>query len=174
MNNRNLKFYGFAYGDTPVTLDVKIDGVTVFSNAVSTIPGDIPSNTSTIVCDQVLFEINDTSLFPTTFSGAYTHSVEVSGGTGVLLGQIQSNYMPSMDGNTFIMGNAVNFRPVFQGGVPTNSEGTPDSRSSVYLDGIQQVSQCDVSLGEWSWVILTGSNLSCNLNISEGNDSITP
>jgi hypothetical protein len=30
MTNRNLQFYGLAYGDTPVTVDVKINGQQVF------------------------------------------------------------------------------------------------------------------------------------------------
>ena len=83
--NRNLQFYGFAYGDTPVTLDVKVNGQTVFSNAVSTIPGAVPSDVNAVVCDQVLFELDGTSLFPITFNGHYTHSVAVSGGDGILI-----------------------------------------------------------------------------------------
>jgi hypothetical protein len=55
--NRNLQFYGFAYGDTPVTLDVKVNGQQVFLNTVSTIPGEVPVDTHDIICDQILFEV---------------------------------------------------------------------------------------------------------------------
>ena len=166
--NRNLQFYGFAYGDTPVTLDVKVNGQTVFSNAVSTIPGAVPSDVNAVVCDQVLFELDGTSLFPITFNGHYTHSVAVSGGDGILIGDVKSNYMATMSGNTVIGGNATGFVNVYYG-TPTNSESSPDCRSSVYIDGAQQVPPCEPSLGTWVWQVDNGSNLSCNLNIGLGN-----
>jgi len=169
MTNRNLQFYGFAYGDTPVTLDVKVNGQQVFLNTVSTIPGEVPADIYPIICDQVLFEVNDTSLFPTTFSGSYNHSIEVTGGSGILIQNVCSNYMVSYNGNTAIAGNATNFFNVYQASTPTNSEGTPDVRSSVQIDGITQVPPLEASKGCWNWEVLNGSNLSCNLNISTGN-----
>jgi hypothetical protein len=171
MTNRNLQFYGFAYGDTPVTLDVKINGENVFSNVVSTIPGAVPSDINSIICNQVLFELDGTSLFPTAFSGHYTHSVAVSGGDGILIGEVMSNYMAHMSGNTVVTGTANVFVDVYHG-VPTNSEGSPDSRSSVYIDGVQQVPPCEPSLGAWVWQVNNGSNLSCNLNVSLGNVTV--
>ena len=167
--NRNLQFYGFAYGDTPVTLDVKINGQQVFLNAVSTIPGSIPEDAYSTVCDQLLFEVNDTNLFPIGFSGYYDHSVEVSGGNGVLLGPVLSNYMKSGSGSTAIVGNATGFLSAYVSSTPVNSEGTPDVRSSVMIDGTLQVPPCSVSTGTWTWQVANGSNLSCNLNISTGN-----
>jgi hypothetical protein len=168
MTNRNLKFNGFAYGDTPVTLDVKINGQQVFLNTVSTIPGVIPTDTSNIWCNQTLFEVNDTDLFPTSFSGTYTHSIEASGGSGVLLGIVLSNYMSNVVGNINYPGNATSYAPVYHG-TPTNSEGTPDSRSSVQINGVTQVPPLPASTGTWIWEIANGSNLSCNLNIGVGN-----
>jgi hypothetical protein len=168
MTNRNLQFYGFAYGDTPVTLDVKINGQQVFLNTVSTIPGEVPADTYDIICDQVLFEVNDTSLFPTTFSGSYSHSIEVSGGSGILVQNVYSNYMQNYVGNTWIAGNATGFASVYDS-IPTNSESTPDVRSSVKIDGVTQVPPLDTSKGCWDWEVVSGSNLSCNLNISTGN-----
>jgi hypothetical protein len=171
MTNRNLQFYGFAYGDTPVSLDVKVNGQQVFLNTVSTIPGDVPIDTHDIVCDQILFEVDGTSLFPTTFSGSYSHSIEVSGGDGILIGSVLSNYMLYYNpvGNVHIPGNATSFLTVYGNSTPTNSEGTPDVRSSVKVDDVIQVPPCDVSAGTWTWEVNTGSNLSCNLNISTGN-----
>lgn len=169
MTNRNLQFYGFAYGDTPVTLDVKINGQQVFLNTVSTVPGEIPADVHDIICDQVLFEVNGTSLFPTTFSGSYSHSIEVSGGSGILIQNVFSNYMRNYVGNSWIAGNATGFSSVYSSSTPTNSEGTPDVRSSVQIDGVTQVPPCDVSKSTWTWQVPSGSNLSCNLNISTGN-----
>jgi hypothetical protein len=164
MTNRNLQFYGFAYGNTPVTLDVKIDGQQVFLNTVSTIPGTVPTDISNITCDQTLFEVNDTDLFPTTFSGNYNHSIAVSGGSGILIQNVFSNY--THDGIDD-PGNATSFVAVYNG-KPTNSEGTPDPRSSVKIDSTTQVPPCEISKGCWTWTVTAGSNLSCNLNISQG------
>ena len=166
--NRNLKFYGFAYGDTPVTLEVKINGQQVFLNTVTTTPGTMPLDTHSVICDQTLFEVDDTDLFPTTFSGPYTHSIEVSGGDGILLGQILSNYMAVKTGNTTTPGNATSYSSVYYG-THTNSESTPDPRSSVMIDGALQVPPVPVSSGTWTWLVDSGSNLSCNLNIGIGN-----
>jgi hypothetical protein len=167
--NRNLQFYGFAYGDTPVTLDVKVNGQQVFLNTVSTIPGTLPEDTHDIVCDQVLFEVNSTDLFPITFSGDYAHSIEVSGGLGILAGPVLSNYMTNLDpiSNVVVPGNATGFVSVYNGN-PTNSEGTPDVRSSVKIDDVSQVPPAVASKGCWTWEVNTGSNLSCNLNIGLG------
>ena len=166
--NRNLKFYGFAYGDTPVTLDVKINGQQVFLNTVSTTPGDLPTDPNDLTYNQVLFEVNDTTLFPITFSGYYDHSVAVSGGNGVLLSIVTSNYMLEKTANTYVTGNATNFQQLYFG-TPSNSENTPDVRSSVQIDGVDQVPPCEISQGQATWMVATGSNLSCNLNVSTGN-----
>jgi hypothetical protein len=168
MTNRNLQFYGFAYGDTPVTLDVKINGQQVFLNTVSTIPGTMPTDISNITCDQTLFEVNNSDLFLTTDSGYYDHSIEVSGGAGVLVGLVRSNYMANIAANVVYPGNVTGYVPIYSG-TPTNSESTPDPRSSVQIDGVTQVPPNDVSTGCWIWPISTGSNLSCNLNFGVGN-----
>ena len=65
-------------------------------------------------------------------------------------------------------GNATSFLSCYDG-TPTNSEGTPDPRSSVTLDGVQQVPPKPASQGVWTWVINSGSTLACNLNVSLGN-----
>jgi hypothetical protein len=168
MTNRNLQFYGFAYGDTPVTLDVKINGQQVFLNTVSTIPGEVPPPYD-VVCNQVLFEVNSTDLFPTTFSGSYSHSIEVSGGAGILIESVFSNYMAQGNITAPIPGNATAFSSVFQKSGPTNSENTPDVRSSVAIDGTTQVPPLVASKATWCWQVAAGSNISCNLNISTGN-----
>jgi hypothetical protein len=167
--NRTLQFYGVAYGDTPVTLDVKVNGQQVFLNTVSTIAGDLPGNIYDIVCDQILFELDNTDLFPITFSGSYDHSIEVSGGSGIVLQSVLSNYMTNhsdVTGNLWnVYGNASSFLSAYEID-STNSEGTSDVRSGVKIDGVAQgvVS----SGGTWTQLVHTGSNLSCNLNIDLG------
>ena len=163
--NRNLQFYGFAYGDTPVSLDVKINGQQVFLNTVSTIPGPVPEDSYATVCNQLLFEVNDTALFPVTFGGSYDHSIEVSGGSGILISLVKSNWMRNKVDNTAIVGNATGFVHVYNG-TPTNSDNSTDVRSGVAIDGVTQESPTQ---GIWTWRVESGSNLTCKLNISTGN-----
>jgi hypothetical protein len=161
--NRTLKFYGFAYGDTPVSLDVKVNEQTVFSNVVSTIAGDFPTEINAVVCDQVLFEVANSDLFPTTFSGSYSCSVTVSGGTGILIDRVMSNHMVT----SVISEHATVFLDVYNG-TPTNSDTTIDVRSNVYIDGSQQAPLCGASTSCWTWQVNNGSTLVCDLNISAG------
>ena len=67
-------------------------------------------------------------------------------------------------------GNATPFVDCYNG-VPSNSEGTPDSRSSVTIDGIAQVPPAPASQGQWTWIVPTGSTLSCAFNIALGNSA---
>ena len=67
-----------------------------------------------------------------------------------------------------IPGNATGFLRCFTG-TPTNSEGTPDPRSSVTIDDVTQVPPQTKSLGIWVWNITPGSTLGYNLNVSLGN-----
>jgi hypothetical protein len=69
-------------------------------------------------------------------------------------------------------GNAETFMDCYSGD-PSNSEGTPDSRSSVEIDGVPQVPPNPTSLGQWTWLVPTGSTLSCAFNVSLGNTWLT-
>jgi hypothetical protein len=53
-------------------------------------------------------------------------------------------------------------------GEPTNSEKTGDPRSSVAINGIQQVPPLEKSPGCWIWVINTGDVITYNWNIARG------
>ena len=66
-------------------------------------------------------------------------------------------------------GNETSYLECYSG-VPINSERTPDSRSSVYIDGVQQVPPLPVSTACTAWAIPTGSTITYNLNIAAGND----
>jgi hypothetical protein len=62
---------------------------------------------------------------------------------------------------------------VFDGcyfGTPINSEGTIDPRSSVQINGVQQVPPLEKSTGCWTWVVDSGSTLECNLNVGPGSE----
>jgi len=62
---------------------------------------------------------------------------------------------------------------VFDGcyfGTPANSEDTIDPRSSVQINGVQQVPPLEKSTGCWTWVVDSGSTLECNLNVGPGSE----
>ena len=238
--NRTMNFYGYAYGNTPVSLTAVINGITVFDGVVDTVDEPLPSGTANINGAPVLFASPDTNgLFPTNFSGAYPMSVTVTGGYGIALQNTYCNYMDhakvcvaaanssingttltlgevfdgniadvkrvnnsvigagvsdntvvttlSTDGFTLqvapsqtvtnssitvlgaiIPGDATTFMSCYSGD-PSNSEGTPDSRSSVEIDGVPQVPPTPISLGQWTWIVPTGSTISCAFNVSSAN-----
>jgi hypothetical protein len=64
-------------------------------------------------------------------------------------------------------GSADVYRIVYIG-MPFNSENTSDPRSSVTMDGIQQVPPLPVSTGCQTWIVDVGSTIAYNLNIAPG------
>jgi hypothetical protein len=124
--NRTLQFYGAAYGNTPVTLTATINGTSVFSGEVPTIDSPLPSPSPPIPTPNVLFSINESSLFPTNWQGTYPMSISVTGGDGAVFGFINSNYMEyihwpptrslstansNVIGNVFTIGNIISGSP---------------------------------------------------------------
>ena len=69
---------------------------------------------------------------------------------------------------TTVPGVADEYQPCYNGN-PTNSEATPDPRSSVIIDGIAQVPPLPKSQGLWGWIVPSGSTIAYNLNVSLGN-----
>ena len=234
--NRTLQFYGLAYGDSNVSLTATINGTTVFSGEVPTINSPVPAPPVDFSNEIILFSIENSTLFPTNYSGAYPMSIAVSGGYAAAFNGINCNYMltgnvtattvmenSSIDGNVLtvgtvssgtvaigqlltgtdvlagtriksgsdttwivnhdqsvpsttitgiqyntIPGNATAYFECYDG-TPTNSENTPDPRSSVTIDGVSQVPPLVTSKGVWTWLVPTGSTIAYNLNVSLGN-----
>ena len=75
----------------------------------------------------------------------------------------------TINGRIRVTGTADVFSQCFHG-IPANSEGTPDSRSSVQLNGVQQVPPVEPSWGEWTWLVDSGSTLEYNFNVSAGRE----
>ena len=100
---------------------------------------------------------------------ANTKIISGSGSTWTV-NQSQAVTATTITGQKFTQspGNATEFIQCFNG-TPTNSEGTPDPRSSVTIDGVVQVPPEPASLGVWVWEIDPGSTLGYNLNVSLGN-----
>jgi hypothetical protein len=117
----------------------------------------------------VLFSVNASELFPTTFAGSYPMTMSVATGAGILLGLTNSNYMTGggPDG-PFTPGNETSFLQSFNG-VPTNTDGTLDARSSVQINGVTQ-DRAAAPAGQWTWEVTAGSTLECNFNVSAGSE----
>ena len=155
--NRTFQFMGIAYGSTPVTLTAMINSNVVFSGEVPTVDAPTDSNPPPEV-QGILFEIANSAVLNTDFAGSLPMTVNVSGGNACVMGEILCNYV---DGTPTTYGQCYN-------GTPTNSEGTPDPRSSVYIDSWQQVPPNPPSLGCWTWCLNSSATLIYNFNISVG------
>jgi hypothetical protein len=174
MTNRTLQFLGLAFGDSAVTITATIDNVVVYNNTVATLNEPLVNDGTHWTTTNQLFTVENSDQFPIEFAGSRTMSVSVTGGEGIILARILSNYMGqegTQIGNEWVgtPGNATTFVKCYHG-APTNSEGTPDCRSSVVIDGVPQVpDRTTNSQGIWTWKVKNGSTLVCNLNVSQGN-----
>jgi hypothetical protein len=124
--NRTLQFYGLAYGDSNVSLTATINGNIVFSGEVPTTNSPLPLPP---VDDQVdnavlLFSLPDSPLFPSNQTLSYPVSISVSGGYGVILSAIYSNYtniptpiVQAVLANSTISGTTLTIGSVISGNV---------------------------------------------------------
>ena len=234
VNNKTLKFYGAAYGETAVSLKAVINGITVFEGEVPTINTTVPTD-GYIDNTELLFTLEDSSLFPSDWGGSYPMSIQVKNGYAAVFADVQSNFMPflmdetmltdcTIEGTTLTVGTiefgtitprlqlrAKDFPPfttvtsklgddstntwvisnslTYSGdilagrrslgtadkfltcynGTPTNSEGTPDFRSDVQIDGHQQVPPLPKSIDRSRfWVVPGGSTISYQFTVSAG------
>jgi len=168
--NRTFQFYGIGYGNTPVTVTARVNSTEIFSGEIATInqPIDpVPYPTPEIANTTVLFSLADSALLNTDFAGSLPMTVTVTGGEGALFGKIESNYYTGNITQNPAAGTVDNFSLCYFGN-PTNSEGTPDPRSSVAIDGVPQVPPLEKSVGCWIWLIPTGSTTTYNWNIGIG------
>jgi len=143
---------------TPV-VDATMDNTTI--NGTTLTVGTLVSGT--IAVGQLVDDPNnETTVAPgTTITAGSDLIWTVSNVQNVTATTLQSGHLIP------ISSGAAEFLPVFNG-TPTNSEGTPDPRSSVQIDGVTQVPPNAVSTGIWTWIVSQGSTLSCNLNVSVG------
>lgn len=169
--NRTFQFRGIGYGNSDVTVTARVNSTQIFSGTITTIPGNPlspePYPTPTVAYDTVAFTLNDSALLNTDFAGSLPMTIEISGGNAVIFTEIFSNYYV---GNTVAdpgAGTVDHFEQCYNG-TPANSESTPDPRSSVYINGTQQVPPLQPSQGCWCWVITSPSTMTYNWNIGVG------
>jgi hypothetical protein len=167
--NRTFVFKGLAYGNTPVSLEAVVGGATVFSGQVPTVDQETPTEPPAPADQGALFEFTSGAL-NTDFAGYVPMTITCSGGNAVVLGEVLANWHMGNVGNTAnpnsgTYGKVDGFALCYNG-VPTNSEGTSDIRSSVKIDGITQVPPLPASTGIWNWIL--GSRIqymACNFNV---------
>ena len=163
--NRTFQFIGAGFDNSDTVITAKVNNTVVFSGSVPST--DSPVNPVLPKEDQtVLFEIANSAALNTDFAGTLPMTIEVTDGTA-LFSLIQCNWYGGNILNDPNCGQGDKFGYSYTG-TPTNSEGTTDPRSSVYIDGVQQVPPLEKSLGVWSWIVPAGSTLSYNWNISIG------
>ena len=104
--NRTLQFYGYAYGDSNVSLTATINGTNVFSGEVPTINSPVPVPPIDFSNEVILFSIENSSLFPTNYAGSYPMSITVSGGYAAAFNDIKCNYMLTGNVTTTVMENS--------------------------------------------------------------------
>ena len=156
---------GTAFG-TGVTLTIVLNGKTIFNDAIvptvdaAMVPDDLQTINLSYV-QNTLAEVANIADIPTDFAGSLPMSMTVTGGHGIILGDIQSNYQ---FGNTDFSGQSTEFKTCYFVTLP-NSDESVDLRSSVAIDG---VAQPYVSKGIWQWFVPAGSTISHDLNISKG------
>jgi hypothetical protein len=165
---------GTAFG-TNVTLNIELNGNTIYNGIVPSV--DAPIVQVPVADDYqytVLAETAALADIHTDFAGSLPMKITVTGGHGVLLGDIKSNYQKDHEemcrrnfgddcGNVGTPSHH-EFENAYVG-YPTNSDGTPDVRSNVAIDG---VTQPFLSKGICHWIVPAGSNITCNFNISPG------
>ena len=175
--NRTFQFRGVGYGDSPVTVTAKVNSTQIFSGTITTVVGypfaPEPYPTPQVAYDTVVFSLDDSALLNTDFAGSLPMTIEISGGNAVIFTEILSNYYI---GNIAVdpgAGTVDHFAQCYYG-TPVNSEATPDPRSSVYINGTQQVPPMVPSQGCWCWVIPSSagtdspSTMTYNWNIGVG------
>jgi len=173
--NRTLQFYGYAYGNSNVSLTATIEGNTVFSGEIPTTNMSVPTPPIDPGNEVLLFSLDSSDLFPTNWSGSRPMSITVSGGEAAFFSNIKSNYMHTTPANvqTFsaenstINGNLLTLGTPFSGqieigstvtgnGVLENTFVTSGSGSSWTVIPDQTVSSTTIS-GNWVLGYLPGN-----------------
>ena len=162
MTTRNFQQCGQAYGSTPASITVTIDGTVIFSGPISTLNQAVPSlPDSSTESLPVIFTWTNT----VDFVGTQSFSIAVTG-SPLLLDYTAADH--------FYATNTSAFMPFYYQTVTGVS--VPDPFTNVAIDGVSQSRGPDnTSLsGQWQWLIPAGSTFTSTLNVSAGYPPINP
>jgi hypothetical protein len=164
---RTFRFYGLGYGNSNVSITATVANTVVFSGEIPTVNQPIAPFPPYDPDDyQILFTIDNSEEFNTEFAGSVPASVTVNGGEAALFTTVTSNYQsgnPLLDPTL----SSPDYFGISYWGVPPNSDGTQDERSSVEIDGVPQPRQPDPE-STWVWLVPAGSTMTYNWNIGRG------
>jgi hypothetical protein len=163
--NRTLQFLGYAIGTSPVQITASINDTVVFSGAVETKDLSLIDKLNPLAYP-VLFSVDNSDLFPTTFSGSYPMTMTVTGGEAVVVGDVLSNYMDhteynkrgelinaSINGNTLTFesatGNVSAKMALFGKGLEPRTIITDGNGTTWTVDKNQTVGPSTISVGKW-------------------------
>ena len=169
--NRTFQFRGVGYGDTPVTVIATANGVEIFNGTIPTLSGPVPDvyPTPDAAYETVAFSLENSAEYNTNFRGSVPMEITVTGGSHAIFTDILCNYYGNVSADPNA-GSAEHFAPCYNG-QPVNSESTLDARSSVFVNGTQQVPDlCPASTGGWVWAVSNPGTITYNWNISRGQD----
>jgi hypothetical protein len=157
MTTRTFKQFGQAYGNTPASIAVLINGVNVFSGAVPTENSALPEPPYTGIAGTELFTWTNT----VDFAGAQSFSISVENAPLLLLRTVADYVYPQP-----------NELPEFNGFYTYQIDGVTvaDPLSNVAIDGVPVQRATDNSglSGQWNWLIPAGSTLTAILNVTAG------
>jgi hypothetical protein len=165
--NRTFNFCGLGYGNSPVTVTATVNGTEIFSGPVPTVDRAPDTEPVEETRTTVLFSLENSAVFNTDFAGNVPMTVSISGGDAVYFTDINCNYFQGNVAVNPAAGTVDNFGQSYYG-TPVNSEETTDCRSSVFINGIQQVPPLEKSLGTWCWLVSSPGSISYNWNIEKG------
>jgi len=146
--------------------------------------GFVKSNYMSTATNMVEFSgsISDTTLNVSSVTsgeivpGQIIHNTIITKGTTIVSGsgstwQVSESQLAgeaTINGEILFPGTVDTFKMCYTG-VPTNSDGTQDSRSSVQINGVPQSREIPPS-GQWTWSVEAGSTIEYNFNISAGSE----
>lgn len=90
--NRSLRFYGIGFGSAPAEIVAQVNGVEVYSGPVYTLPYSDLQTTNLFEANQVMFTIENSAEFNTSFSGTILATITVTKGELVVFTDVTANH----------------------------------------------------------------------------------
>jgi hypothetical protein len=163
MTTRNFIQCGQAYGSTPASITVTIDGTVVFSGPISTLDTPVPTLPDlSIKALPTIFTWTNT----VAFSGTQSYSIAVTG-SPLLLGATLADHCVA--NNVAEFGSFYTYEIVGAGVVA-------DPLANVAIDDVARTRGPDNTelSGQWQWLIPAGSTLTATLNVNAGVEPTPP
>jgi hypothetical protein len=152
MTSRTFQQHGQAYGTQQTTINVVLDGVSIYSGPVNTVNAPLPSLPDpSYQVDNVLYSFER----DTTFSGTAELSIEVNG-SPLLLCQTLANYPVDQPGQADIFTKFYSYKE--------GEDMISDPFSNERIDSVA-MSRSHDPLGQWWWTIMPGSTFAATINI---------